>query len=329
MSNGVKTVLSLRSHWLQHFGLLVRRLSGLSGSGIGSLRASGVLICSCLAFGLMSQSALANSYHVDLVVFTPKKSGWLDEEVFPEVLPERWSWLDKSFPLVYLSQQHPLTANQTNAVAQSDISGQHVASGQQGMLGNAGSLGRSGVLGQDDQQEDPLTGALRLYQDANLVEERLIEQEQRQLQRSGRYRVVFQASFIEEFKELSQAKPYWLASETQVLGQSEAFGWLQFYKGRFLHVNAQWLLTKAGIVSQPAEQSDRIHSERSMINQDTALTDPVLTKSAGLDSDKQPTPEYWVRRIPIKQHQKLKSNALYYLDHPGLGVLIMITPVNT
>lgn len=279
---------------------------------IGLQARSHWLICTLLMFGLLPRVGLANTYHVDLVVFTPKESSWLDEEIFPEVLPERWLWLDQSFPIAYSPQSdlatEPLLASQSDGFVSSNIS-------QNAVLGHNSASRKNDMAG-----SDPLTGALHLYQDANLIEERLIDQEQRQLQRSGRYRVLFQASFIEEFKELSEAKPYWLASETEVLGQSEAFGWLQLYKGRFLHVKVQWLLTKAGIAVQPATESKQIPQESG------DFVNHQEPSNADAESDKPPAPEYWVRRIPIEQHQKLRSNKLYYLDHPGLGVLIMITP---
>jgi hypothetical protein len=244
-----------------------------------------------LSLCVTTSVAETKTYLVDLVIVTPTSSQWLKEEVFPTELPDEWQWFDQIFPV---RTEMSLPADPIDPV---------------------------------NVVDNPVSNAAQLSTHPGRVQQRLLEQAQTRLTRSGRYRVLYQGSFVQEFQDLNQASRYWVQSDSEVRGQPELAGWLTFYRGRFLHVRSEMLLTEFGWeAADSASKSKQLVSELPPIG-NTKGADEALSVSNV--EEKVPQSRYWVKRIPVEHRQKLKSDDVYYLDHPGLGILIKLSPLGT
>ncbi len=235
---------------------------------IGLLKLSAVALLMCTSLHVS-----AKLYMVDVVLFTPKSTGWLKEESFGSELPDAWNWINLAFP--------PASSNTEDS------------------------------LEAPNGSYNPLPKAEHLNQHSGAVKQRLLANAESRLVNSGQYRVLYQAAFVQSFKDLSQSTRYWVQSDAMVNGQPEMAGWFTFYRGRFLHVKADILLSKGSWQAQVSEPL------------------PEVDTSSQAAEDKQPKSTFLVQRIPVEHRQKLKSGETYYLDHPGIGILIKLTPLGT
>ncbi|MDQ4146834.1 MAG: peptidoglycan binding protein CsiV [Pseudomonadota bacterium] len=60
------------------------------------------------------------------------------------------------------------------------------------------------------------------------------------------------------------------------------------------------------------------------VTTDFVLREPVATQALGMN---QPGPANELYQFRIKHERRMQSNELYYLDHPLLGILVQITPM--
>jgi Peptidoglycan-binding protein, CsiV len=174
------------------------------------------------------------------------------------------------------------------------------------------------------------------------------------LERNGAYRVLFHQAWEQPLTSRKDAQWVAIAGGNRFADHSELEGSIGVYQSRFIHVEAfLWLSQVAAekpFEADPAEQAslplpsgdDKIRfpqpitlppaptqsispelSRLQMIAKDALIlaqddTEPVETM----------TPAFSVAAIDIlKTSDQIRRKTLHYIDHPRMGILVMVSPV--
>ncbi|MFQ5935354.1 MAG: CsiV family protein [Acidiferrobacterales bacterium] len=109
------------------------------------------------------------------------------------------------------------------------------------------------------------------------------------LEADANFRVLLHARWAQDAGPKSDTK--WVYLHDSRVGEAELEGVLRFYRGRFLHVNLEFLFRdkEAG---------------------------PFTSQSGG-----EPSP------YRISEHRRIRSRDINYFDHPKFGALVRVTPL--
>lgn len=168
------------------------------------------------------------------------------------------------------------------------------------------------------------------------------------MQRSGRYRILFHEAWIQPMSGKAQTLPIVLDRSGDG-GQWPALqGSIKLYLSRYFYLDTNlWLNTQGEYLQQsewrmpapPLAPMSRAR-EQSVVSESTrasaaAPAQPVYRTSPGgaqpaaVDTETM-GPQYPFRHaVLLDQTQRMRSGELAYIDHPLLGVLITVTPLDT
>ena len=104
-------------------------------------------------------------------------------------------------------------------------------------------------------------------------------------------------------------------------GEPPLYGTVRVVRERFLHAEVD---LRRGGKPEPGQPNISRSGERAVVLADGGENTAILNEEGGVTIIEQPKPSEVHR-----QTRRMRSRELHYLDHPTLGVIIQITPVET
>jgi len=146
----------------------------------------------------------------------------------------------------------------------------------------------------DIQEMVPLSTEMATPLIQPAVNESLVSAVQR-LNRSSRYRVHYHQAWQQPILEKRLAQAVAVQSENELIDGS-----IRLYKATYLHAQLDlWLMQNAGLINAWSDASPE-----------------------GIDISAPRNPN-------LKESRRIRSKKLYFFDHPKLGALIQLTPIDT
>lgn len=108
---------------------------------------------------------------------------------------------------------------------------------------------------------------------------------------------------------------------SELLLEAEVTGELYLYRSRYLHL-------VSNLTIQHWQSLDRItdvDKSTDILPSHPTLTDNIIPSSNSTPLT--PIDEIPVRAATINQSRRMRSNELHYIDHPMLGILVRVTPI--
>lgn len=157
----------------------------------------------------------------------------------------------------------------------------------------------------------------------------------KKIRRTNNKRVLFHESWIQDINNLNSAINIAVHGGGQFDNHFELEGSIRLSRERYLHIETNlWLSSFAINVGQEGEPwpilppQPYIPYDNEITSQPNIQLDDLLEFGSQFQNFLQN--QYFVERIvTMKQHRKMRSKELHYLDHPQIGLLIMITPHET
>lgn len=153
-----------------------------------------------------------------------------------------------------------------------------------------------------------------------------LNQEQKQLTRSGRYRVLYHEGWMQPVDETQRPKPIRIrAGDILDNGMYELDGYIGVGKGRYLHFRPDLYFSR----SLSAEESNLLVKSKQA--NAAELTETLSTTPANNDDTVAARPlEIFIPEVltvNLNQARRMRSKELHFIDHPLFGVLVEIKPV--
>ena len=156
----------------------------------------------------------------------------------------------------------------------------------------------------------------------------LLDKQYRSLKRSSEFEVLFRGAWRQA--GLSENEAFSIDLEAlknthDKRSKNTISGSIRLVLARYLHFYTELIYEREEGLMVSAKTSDVI-SDTDETEEGEENTQQGITQSIG----NQPVIEDTVQMInqfPVKSHRKMRSKELHYLDHPLIGMLIQITPV--
>ena len=170
-----------------------------------------------------------------------------------------------------------------------------------------------------------------------------------QMQRSGRYQTLFHESWVQPMVNKLSTRPIVVDHSGDELQWPRLQGSVKFYLSRYLHLETNLWLNTNGSYFPPGWQMPEAplgpaslalvypEAEVTEVVDETLLFEPAnLQPTTGEEfvtneeTEKADTPPVypWGHAILLQQKRRMRSTEVHYLDHPLLGVVVQITPVD-
>ncbi len=163
------------------------------------------------------------------------------------------------------------------------------------------------------------------------------------MQRTGEYRTLFHETWIQPVLEEERAIPLILDRSGDDQAWPRLQGSIKLHLSRYLHIEANlWLNTRGDYLPEhwrmpppPLGPVSVIVEEPEPEQQVLEEEEPVLLEeeeAAELEEEEQAEPEGpvypWRHAVLLHQKRKMRSNEVHYIDHPLLGVVVKLTPLD-
>lgn len=178
------------------------------------------------------------------------------------------------------------------------------------------------------------------------AQSREFEKQANSMARSGRYRVLFHEAWIQPVANKASALPLILERGDEKSDWPQLQGSVKLHLSRYLHLETNlWLNTQGDYLSgdwrMPAPPSPatayfdgttgQLLTRTEQGTQDSPETkaDQTITGFEGYPSASL-SPVYPYRHaVLLQQKRRMRSNEMHYIDHPMLGLVIKLTPLET
>ena len=168
------------------------------------------------------------------------------------------------------------------------------------------------------------------------------------MQRTGRYQTLFHKTWVQAIADESNALPLIIDRSGDMEEWPQLQGSVKFFLSRYLHLETNlWLNTPGNYLPQgwqmpaaplgpksltiiyPPEPEPEIEEEPEPIESGFFAGTQVDPMEDGEDELLEPVgPVYpWGHAVLLQQKRKMRSTELHYIDHPMLGLVVKITPV--
>ena len=169
------------------------------------------------------------------------------------------------------------------------------------------------------------------------------------MQRTGRYRTLFHETWVQPMLEESDTLPIVIDRSGDSEDWPQLQGSVKLYISRYLHLQTNLWLNTAGHYLPadwnmpaaplgPKSVTVIYPPEPEVIDEpQDEPTDSGFFTGTGIDSEVeaeleqlQPTgPVYpWRHAVALQQKRKMRSTELHYIDHPMLGVVVKVSPLD-
>lgn len=165
------------------------------------------------------------------------------------------------------------------------------------------------------------------------------------MQRTGRFRTLFHETWVQPVKAESEALPLVLDDSGALQDWPRLQGTVKLHLSRYLHIETNLWLNTPGeylpgdwrmpapplgppsiIIEEPepplvAEAESYYISNPLPVPRDPMDPNDITVEESG--------PVYpWRHAVLMQQNRRMRSNEIHYLDHPLLGVVVEITPLD-
>ena len=295
----------MNNHRLAHYIMLL--LASLTGTG-----------------SVLAEDASANWYQVELFIFANTNPNAGTNERWPQNLG--LSYPDNLVELIYPTQEveeNVLEAEQTEEALSETIEPQLTA---------IPDVPTEPL--QDDEAEEPNgPEAYAVLADENKQLQRHVNR----LLRTGQHRLLFHETWLQPVEDRKQAVSLLIRAGNQYDRHYELEGYVSFSVERYLHINTDlWLssfISTIGTEQMPwpvLPTPPTVIKAQQQIASELNLSAPMGTGFFGSQSrpfellfDQQYSVD---RTVVMRQHRRMRSNELHYLDHPLMGILVKVTP---
>ena len=151
------------------------------------------------------------------------------------------------------------------------------------------------------------------------TEEFLMRRDARLLERRGGHRVLLHGRWLQPVPGRDQPEALFIQSGARLSGRYQLEGSLAVTLGRFLHFQAQLSYREPGMGQRPVY---------------LAVPPAIETPGPGLElmpeqqpPEATPLPEPVAGFMVLDQSRRMRSEEIHYLDHPKLGIIVRIDPV--
>lgn len=161
----------------------------------------------------------------------------------------------------------------------------------------------------------------------------LLNDEKARMVRSGQYRPLFHAGWLQPVEQQNRATPIHIqAGDMLDNGMYELEGYITIDRGRYLHFKPDLyhskklteyesqLLREFLTPDQPPTVTEVLGDNSTSETASAAAIEP-LSSPALLE-----LPEFLT--VNMKQGRRMRSQELHYLDHPLMGILVVMLPVD-
>ena len=166
------------------------------------------------------------------------------------------------------------------------------------------------------------------------------------MQRSGRYRILFHETWIQPMGSQASAMPIVLDRSGDGGPWPALQGSIKLYLSRYFYLDTNlWLNTQGeylpGDWRMPAPPlapvSPAAQRSTAIAVQPTSLAEPADAEQVAIQFEAETGPELdaagaeypYRHAVQLKQTRRMRSGQVVYIDHPLLGVLVTITPLES
>ena len=192
-------------------------------------------------------------------------------------------------------------------------------------------------------QEAPMAGPVQATAFATVAsDQRQLSGTAAAMQRSGRYRILFHEAWIQPMSGKTQALPIVLDRSGDGIPWPELQGSIKLYLSRYFYLETNlWLNTQGEYLQGNWRMPAPPLAPMSGARQDTAMQQanqfgaaPAMPTPTGAEQLVEETEvlesNYPYRHaVLLNQTRRMGSGQVVYIDHPLLGVLIKITPLDS
>jgi peptidoglycan-binding protein CsiV len=157
------------------------------------------------------------------------------------------------------------------------------------------------------------------------------------MERSGGYQTLFHETWVQPVAPKQRALPIIIDRSGDQQTWPQLQGSVKFYLSRFLHVETNlWLNTTGSYLEQdwqmPAPplgpRSVVVNTPEPVLVLPTEYELPADTEQDIAEIAQETGPRYpWRHAVSLIQTRKMRSTEVHYIDHPMLGVVVLISPI--
>jgi hypothetical protein len=156
-----------------------------------------------------------------------------------------------------------------------------------------------------------------------------------QMQRSGRYSILFHETWVQELESQETSLPIVLDRSGDSRQWPQLQGTIKPYLSRYLQVETNlWLNTAGEYLAGTWRMPPPPFGPRSLIIEEEQVVDVAAAVAAlpvagaATAEDQEIAPVYPYRHaVLLQQTSRMRGGEAHYIDHPMLGVIIKFTPV--
>jgi len=174
------------------------------------------------------------------------------------------------------------------------------------------------------------------------VENKELQKHVNRLLRTGQHRLLFHETWLQPFEDRQKAVSILVRAGEQYDRHYELEGYVTFSVERYLHINTDlWLsnfISTMGSEQMPwpvLPTPPTVIKAQQQIANELNLSTSMGSAPMGIGffgAQRRPfellfDQQYSVERtVVMRQHRRMRSNELHYLDHPLMGILVKVTP---
>ncbi|MEH6582864.1 MAG: CsiV family protein [Halioglobus sp.] len=168
------------------------------------------------------------------------------------------------------------------------------------------------------------------------------------MQRTGRYQIMFHEAWVQPFKPENSALPIVVDRSGDTHDWPRLQGSVKLHLSRYLHIETNlWLNTTGNYLPEfwhgtPAPLGPQsLFIEYPEVIAEIPVALPSDLPSVEIEEEtpdldwpddievKESQPKYpWRHAITLQQKRRMRSGEVHYIDHPMLGVVVLITPMS-
>lgn len=134
------------------------------------------------------------------------------------------------------------------------------------------------------------------------------------LKKSEDYKVLFHKAWKQKMRRKGRSPAIAIKGGEDLGGRNELDGTLTFHIGRYLHIDTDLWLSDPNIKTDVIVESEPAR-EVSEGNFGENYSFPSLGSDASYPA------------VTLRQHRRMRSRELHYIDHPMMGMLVYLTPL--
>ncbi len=152
------------------------------------------------------------------------------------------------------------------------------------------------------------------------------------LRRNEKFQILKHMAWSQQMQNEKRSPSIIISGGKQIGNRQELEGYIKIHIARFLHVTSNLWLTEditsntdvrwPSLPERPSlANAGRTHAENKRTENDSTVFEE-LEKQFGIERNS-PYPI-----ITLQNRRRMRSNELHYIDHPSMGIMVFMTPLN-